>query len=227
MLPQSVLAQLRPHLQTVQLERQVVIFRAHERLATAYFPTTAVISFVAHLESGEQLEVGMTGRDGLAGTSVFPGVTTMFYDGVVQIAGLAQSMNADTLRREVLANPALYSVVGRYAQLLMVRSMQLSVCNMFHAVEQRCIRWLLSLNDLMGHDDIPLTHELVATSLGVHRPTLTLALRSLHKEGLIEETRGRIVLVNRRRLEDACCECYGVLQAEHRRLMGGNPAPPS
>ena len=101
-----------------------------------------------------------------------------------------------------------------------MRSMQTSVCNMFHPVEQRCIRWLLTVNDLIANGDIPLTHDLMATALGVHRPTVTLVLRSLHKAGLVNESRGHIVIRDRRRLEQSCCECYRSMRSEQHRLLG-------
>jgi len=144
----------------------------------------------------------------------------MSCDGVVQIPGVARRMSAEVLRREVLADETLYSTLGRFAQVLLVRSMQMSVCNMFHSVEQRCVRWLLTVSDLINNDDIPLTHDLMATMLGVHRPTVTLVLRSLHKAGLVNETRGRILIQDRRGLEDACCECYRVMRDEQQRLLG-------
>jgi CRP-like cAMP-binding protein len=151
---------------------------------------------------------------------VFPGITAMPCDGVVQIPGFAQGISADVLRRELLADEALYFIIGRFAQVLLARSMQLSTCNMFHSVEQRCIRWLLTVSDLIDHVDIPLTHELMATMLGVHRPTVTLVLRSLHKAGLVNESRGRIEIRDRDRLAGACCECYGLMREEQRRLLG-------
>ena len=219
-LPATVLARLTPHLESVHLDRRDVLFRAHEPLTFVYFPTTAVISLVSTLESGESLEVGLVGRDGLAVTAVFPGITMMPCDGVVQIPGEALRMSADRLRAEVLADETLSSTLGRFAQVLHVRCMQMSICNMFHPVEQRCIRWLLTVSDITRSCAIPLTHELMATMLGVHRPTVTQVLRSLHKAGLVDEARGRIVIADRRRLEQARCECYGAMRAEQQSLLG-------
>lgn len=164
--------------------------------------------------------MALVGRDGLAGTAVFPGITAMSCDGVVQVPGVAQRISAEVLRREVLADETLYSTLGRFAQVLLVRSMQMSACNMFHSMEQRCIRWLLTVRDLVNNADIPLTHDLMATMLGVHRPTVTLVLRSLHRAGLVSEKRGLIVIKDRVGLEKACCECYGVMRDEQRRLLG-------
>jgi CRP-like cAMP-binding protein len=91
---------------------------------------------------------------------------------------------------------------------------------MFHTVEQRCVRWLLPVSDLISRDDIPITHELMATPLGVHRPTVTLVLRSLRKTALVDERRGHILIHDRPRLEISCCECYRVMKNEQRRLLG-------
>lgn len=220
LLPAPVVARLARFLEPVHLERKEVLFRAHEPLRVVYFPDCAVISFVSRLESGEMLEVGLVGRDGLAGTAVFPGITTMSCDGVVQIPGLARRMSADVLRSELLTNEQLYSAIGKFAQTLLVRSMQMSVCNMFHPVEQRCIRWLLTVSDLTVQDKIPLTHELLAAMLGVHRPTVTLVIRSLHRAGLVDEGRGQITIRERARLAEACCECYRLMRDDQYRLLG-------
>ena len=220
LLPPAVLARLTPHFESVDLRRKDVLFRANEPASACYFPSTGVISLVSTLDSGESLGVGLVGRDGLAGIAVFPGIVTMPCDGIVQIPGMAQRISADVLRAEVLANEALSSPLCRYVQLLLVRVMQMSVCNMFHPVEQRCIRWLLRLSDLIGDDDIPLTHDLIATLLGAHRPTVTLVLRSLHKAGLVSESRGRIVIRDRRGLERSCCVCYRTMRNDQHRLLG-------
>lgn len=220
LLDETALTRLKAHLEPVHLERKEILFRAHEPIWVAYFPDTAVVSLVSRLESGEMLEVGIVGRDGFAGTAVFPGITTMSCDGIVQVPGLAHRMSADLLRRELLANESLYSAIGRFSQTLLMRSMQMSICNMFHSVEQRCIRWLLTVSDLIGHNDIPLTHDLLATMLGVHRPTVTLVVRSLHRAGLLAEERGCITIQDRDRLLVACCECYGVMRDEQFRLLG-------
>jgi CRP-like cAMP-binding protein len=90
----------------------------------------------------------------------------------------------------------------------------------FHPVGQRCMRWLLVVNDLIAREDIPLTHELLATMLGVRRPTITVVMNSLRRDGLIDEERGRIRIRDRGGLESACCECYRVMRDERRRLLG-------
>ena len=219
-LPPTVLAHLIPHLERVTLDRNQVLFRAHERAPFVYFPTTAVVSLVGTLDSGETLEVGLTGRDGIAGAVALPNIDSMPCDGIVQIRGVAHRLDAALFRQALLGYEPLAAVVGRYAHLLLVRSMQMQLCNMFHPVEQRLTRWLLTVTDLLASADVPLTHELLATMLGVRRPTVTLVVGSLQRAGLIEEKRGQITIRDRERLEAACCNCYGVMCEQQVKILG-------
>lgn len=219
-LPPEARARLASQLEVVHFERHQALCRAHEHLTHVYFPISTVVSLVSRVESGHTLEVALIGREGVVGGGVCPGVDTMACDAIAQIAGDAYRLDAQVLHRELTADSTLYPVFARYAELLFVRCVQMAACNMFHAVEQRLVRWLLTVHDLTGHDEIPVTHELVAAMLGVHRPTVTLVLGTLHRTGVIHEERGRILVSDRARLERASCECYGVLRAEQRRLLG-------
>jgi CRP-like cAMP-binding protein len=219
-LPPEVVARLAPHLDGVEFERQHVLFRAQEPLTAVYFPDTAVVSLVSRLESGQALEVGMVGWDGIVGTPVLAGVPTTTYDAIVLVPGSARRLSVHVLRRELSGDVAVYAAIQRFVHVLLVQSMQLSVCNAFHEIERRCMRWLLTVDDLVGNTEIPVTHEGLAMMLGVRRPTVTLVLGALQRAGLIRERRGRIVIEDRSRLEAASCECYRVMRDERRRLLG-------
>jgi CRP-like cAMP-binding protein len=219
-LPPEVVARLAPYLDRVHFERRHVLFRAQEPLTAVYFPDTAVVSLVSRLESGQTVEVGLVGCDGIVGTPLISGVPTTTYDATVLVPGSARRVSADVLRRQLHANISAYSVIERFVHVLLVRSMQLSVCNALHEIERRCIRWLLTVDDLSAGREIPLTHEELAAVLGVRRPTVTLVLGSLQRAGLIGESRGRIVIEDRSRLAAASCECYQLMRDEQRRLLG-------
>jgi CRP-like cAMP-binding protein len=219
-LSPPLLGRLRRYLSPVHLRKNEVLFRSQDRLRSAYFPSKAVISLVSTLESGQSLAVGWVGRDGRAAMPFVHGIGTSSCEGVVQIAGSAVRIPVDVLRHEALADVRLFDILGRYAHLALVRSMQLSACNMFHSAEQRCIRWLLTLSDLVESAEITLTHDQMASMLGVHRPTVTYILRALHKAGTVHETRGRVVILDRDGLERHCCECRKVMRAEQQRLLG-------
>ena len=55
--------------------------------------------------------------------------------------------------------------------------------------------------------------------LGVRRPTVSLVLGTLHKAGLIDNGMKKITVINRKRLEDASCECYQVVRNTFARLL--------
>lgn len=55
---------------------------------------------------------------------------------------------------------------------------------------------------------------------GVRREGITVAAQKLAKRDLIKNVRGAITVLNRIGLEDAVCECYGVVNTEYIRLLG-------
>jgi Mn-dependent DtxR family transcriptional regulator len=52
----------------------------------------------------------------------------------------------------------------------------------------------------------------------VQRPTVTIVLRALQRDGLISSRYGRIQILHRKTLDAASCECYGVIRAHFARL---------
>jgi CRP-like cAMP-binding protein len=89
---------------------------------------------------------------------------------------------------------------------------QTAACNRLHDIEQRLARWLLMTQDRVDSGSLPITHDFLATMLGTDRPTVSLAAGVLQKKKLIEYTRGAVKIVNRKKLEDSACECYGVVR---------------
>ena len=73
---------------------------------------------------------------------------------------------------------------------------------------------------MIGNDELPLTQDLLAIALGVRRPTVTLAMGTLVKAGLIQDERGRVSICDRERLELASCSCYRLMRDEQRQLLG-------
>ena len=64
-----------------------------------------------------------------------------------------------------------------------------------------------------------MTQELIANMLGVRREGVTESAGKLQADGLIEYSRGRITVPDRRPLEARVCECYAVVKKEYDRLL--------
>jgi CRP-like cAMP-binding protein len=103
-------------------------------------------------------------------------------------------------------------MLGRYAAIRGMQVAQTAACNRLHDIEQRLARWLLMTQDRMDSGSLPITHDFLATMLGTDRPSVSLAAGVLQKKKLIEYTRGAVKIVNRKKLEDSACECYGIIQ---------------
>jgi CRP-like cAMP-binding protein len=112
--------------------------------------------------------------------------------------------------------------VNRYAHAVLVHLLQSAACNRLHGLEQRCCRWLLAARDRLDANTLPVTQELLATALGVRRPSLTLALKTLQSAGVVSYSRGQIVILSRKGLEATACECYAVVKGHLEKALKGS-----
>jgi Mn-dependent DtxR family transcriptional regulator len=55
--------------------------------------------------------------------------------------------------------------------------------------------------------------------LGVRRATVTEVLGPLHEQGLVDNSRGVIAILDRTGLEKLACECYRKVKDEFDRLL--------
>ncbi len=217
-LPKKDRQRLLPELEPVALIFGDILFEPGDRHQHVYFPDDSIISLLAAVEDRELLEVGMVGREGMAGLAVFLGVNESRSRGLVQGAGSAMRMTAATLRREAAGGGALPKLLLRYTHSLLTQISQSAACNRFHPVNARLARWLLMTHDRIVGDEFRLTQEFLSHMLGVRREGVTLAAGALQKQQLISYSRGHIKILDRAGLEAASCKCYAVIKAEYDNL---------
>ncbi len=111
----------------------------------------------------------------------------------------------------------------RYAETAFIQTQRNAACNGLHNTESRLSKWLLMARDRLGGSDLPVTQELLATTLGVRRSSVSVAAEALHGRGLIDYHRGHIQLRDESGLAGAACEDYQAIRDEEDRLLG--PAP--
>jgi CRP-like cAMP-binding protein len=185
-----------------------VLYEAKGRIDRVYFPLTAVISIIQVMEEGTAAEVGMVGREGMAGLDAILRDGTAAARHVCQVPGTALMMTTAALRRTVKEDENLLDALLHYAGGYCAMLAQLIACNRLHRVEQRCARWLLMTVDRIARSEFPMTQERLSMMLGAQRPTVTAVLTSLRDGGCLESSRGQIRVVERKRLESFACECY-------------------
>ena len=100
----------------------------------------------------------------------------------------------------------------RNAQKMAFQVSQIAACNRLHEIDQRLARWLLMTQDRVRTEVLPLTHDFLSQMLGVNRSTVTTCAGILQEAGLIEYRRGKVHVLDRKRLERASCECHQIMK---------------
>jgi CRP-like cAMP-binding protein len=219
-LPREDYQRVESHLTMVPLSVQQILYKQSEIIRHVIFPGGGACSLTKLMGDGRVAEIATIGKEGVIGASVFFGDDQSFGETVVQVANAdGFQMPVDAFVTEMARHGVFYNRIIRYSQALMSQVMQTTVCNGLHSAQQRCCRWLLVTYDRVGSDHLRLTHELIATMLGVRRPTVTIILGALQKAGLVEGRRGVIHITDRPGLEAASCECYDNIKATFGRLL--------
>ncbi len=203
---------LRPHLEYVSLPNHLVLHEAGGKLEFAYFPNRGLISLVVVMKDGRTAEAGIVGNEGFTGTLAAVGLSRSPLHTVVQITGDGFRVEVGALQNTLESAPHLQLMLSRYAAIRGMQVAQTAACNRLHDIGQRLARWLLMTQDRVDSGSLPITHDFLATMLGTDRPSVSEAAGVLQKKKLIEYTRGAVRIVNRRKLENSACECYGVIQ---------------
>ena len=217
--PKSELDALRPHMEIVTLETGYPLIKPREKINEVYFPVTALASLVTVLEDGFTVESGSVGREGMVGVPFMLDAMTTPMETVIQIPGELIRVKSSAIKESFHRSPIVQSLFHRYLHVLFVIASQSAACNRRHVVTQRLARWLLTSSDGVGSDQVNLTHEFLATMLGVRRAGVTEAAQTLQTNKLIEYKRRGVRIVDRAGLEEAACECYAIVRNDITRFL--------
>jgi len=218
-LPWAEWQRWQPQLEAVELPLGQVLYESGSTLGHVYFPTTAIVSLLYVMQNGESAEIAVVGREGIVGVALFMGGESTPSRAVVQSAGHGFRLKAKAVKLEFETSPAVMHLLLRYTQALITQMAQTAVCNRHHSLDQQLCRWLLLSLDRVSDSELRMTQELIANMLGVRREGVTEAALKLQKAGLIQYSRGRILVLDRSGLEQRSCECYAVVKKEYERLL--------
>jgi CRP-like cAMP-binding protein len=218
-----------PHLKKVKVTvpHETVIFKVDDTIGRVYFPHSGIISLIVGVRSGQFVEAGMLGRNGVIGAGAALDGQIALNTAIGQAEGAGTMIEASVLKRAAQDSETLRVALVRQEHVLAAQTQQVAVCNALHELEERLSRWLLQFRDLLHSDTLPLTQEFPAQMLGVQRSSVTLVARKLQAAGLISYRRGRIHIMDVEGLQDSCCECYGAINTHFSRLTGWSPDVPA
>ncbi|MEZ5573883.1 MAG: Crp/Fnr family transcriptional regulator [Halioglobus sp.] len=218
-LPHKIRQRFITDCEAVDLAFAEILTEPGERIDHVYFPTESFIALTKPIDKRGNLEVGFIGDEGMLGISLLLGVSISPLQAVVLGEGPALRMDTNQFRRKLTDIPALQTVLQRYLYVITEQLAQTAVCCRFHVVDERLARWLLMTHDRAHSDTFHITHEFLASMLGVRRVGITKAASALQNRELICYSRGNIRILDRAGLEAAACECYASDHAIYTRTM--------
>jgi CRP-like cAMP-binding protein len=209
-IPTTLRSEVRRFCDRIDLEPGRRLFGAEEPRQYLYLPHSGAIGLIACLPSGQALQIALVDRHGIAGLPPLGRNPSMPCDALVQLPGAATRMRIEALNR-LRPDPTFGAGLYAYLYSLSAEAMQSALCTSFHAVEQRCARWLLMLSDIGGNEFF-LTQDHLSTMLGVRRPSVTMGALALQQRGAISYRYGRMVIRDRSALEQSACTCYRTIR---------------
>jgi CRP-like cAMP-binding protein len=222
-LPAEEYAAMARHMVPVALPLEKRLSEPNRPIEFLYFLNSGLVSTDAVTEKGEQVEVGVIGREGFSGLPALLDQPQMAHSVIMQGIGEGIRIPSAIVRAEFVKPSMLQKLVHAFAYLQLVQVTQSVLCNRMHEVDARLARWLLTSADRMESETLHLTQEFLGQMLGVQRSTVTVAAGDLQRKGMIGYSRGRIHITDRVKLREVACECYGIVQAQYARLLKDGP----
>jgi hypothetical protein len=189
------------------------------------FPVTALMSVMGLLKSGVTYEVASVGTEGFVEVDAALESNVALRSASCQFPGESVRMSLRDFQHALIWSPAFAFGVRRAVRARIFVAEQTQICNLRHTVPQRLSRWLLVASERLAREEFSVTHEFLATILGVRRAGVTIALAQLQGGGAIEQRRGIIAIRDADRLAENTCECYAECWAAIEESLGPEASP--
>jgi CRP-like cAMP-binding protein len=210
---------LRPNLDPIDLPVRFRLAQASRPFDAVYFLEAGIASVTTSVRHEIPIEIGIVGREGFVNLPVLMGIDRSPSETFMQIHGAGFRIGVARLREAMAQSPTLMPILLRFVHVYMVQTASTVLANGRARIPERLARWLLMASDRVNGEGIALTHEFLATMLGVQRPGVTTAVREFERRGLIDGARGVITILDRSALETEANGYYGIAEAEFERLF--------
>ena len=212
-IPEQEFLAIQPHLEFVSFENGTTLQREGSRIDDVYFLNKGIGSIIVEAANGKSVEVGMAGHEDMIGLQLAAGLDEFTHSVIAQERGDGFRVRGATMKRILASLPELSRLLLRRLAIRSIVFAQNAACNRLHTVKRRLARWLLLTHDRVDSDLIRTTHDYLSRMVGTDRPTVTLAVAELERNGVIQRARASISIDDRGKLEQESCECYGLFKA--------------
>jgi len=216
-------ALLEPHLTKCEARAGDLFYSPGDDVETVHFPCgPSLVSYVVPHEDGRDVETILVGREGAVGGIVSHGFLPAYTRIAVKFSGPFVRLPIGRLEAAKATSLTLRNVFARYADCMLAQIFQSTACNAIHSIEQRAAKWIVSAMERTGDSDtVPLTHEQLATLLGVGRSYTSRVIQIFKAEGILDTRRGAILVRNREALGTRACSCNESVKNHFEEVLRG------
>ena len=184
------------------------------------FPISALMSVMALLRSGVTYEVASVGTESFVEVDAALNSELALRSAACLFPGNSVRIRLHDFQDALEWSKTFAVGVRRAVRARLFITEQTQICNLRHPVPQRLARWLLLASDRLERPEFSVTHEFLATILGVRRAGVTIALAELQRAGAVELSRGLLTIRDTKRLNELTCECYEECRAAIIESLG-------
>src|SRR6266849_221609 len=216
-------ALIAPHLAQEEANPNDLLYSPGDNVETVHFPCgPSLASFMVANEDGRDVETILIGREGAVGGIVSQGYLPAYTRIMVKFAGPFVRLNVGKLEAAKTKSATLRNIFARYADCMLAQIFQSTACNAIHSIEQRTAKWIISAMERTDDaDTVPLTHEQLATMLGVNRSYASRVIQTFKAEGVLETRRGSILVRDREALRVRACLCNESVKSHFEEVLRG------
>ena len=216
-------ALIAPHLAHEEAQPGDLLYNPGDDVEIVHFPCgPALATYLVANEDGRDVETILVGREGAVGGIVSQGYLPAYTRIVVKFGGPFVHLPIGKLDAAKTKSPTLRNVFARYADCMLAQMFQATACNAIHSIEQRTAKWIISaMERTEGEDAVPLTHEQLATLLGVGRSYTSRVIQTFKAEGVLETRRGSILVRNPEALKLRACLCNESVKNHFEEVLRG------
>jgi len=212
-----------PHLMRTEADTNDLLYSPGDDVQVVYFPCgPSLVSYLVAIEDGRDVETILVGREGAVGGIVSEGYLPAYTRIVVKFGGPFLRLHVSKLDAAKIYSKTLRNVFARYADCMLSQIFQSTACNAIHSIEQRTAKWIIAAMERTDDPDaVPLTHEQLATLLGVGRSYASRVIQSFKAQGVLETRRGWIVVRNHEALKMRSCLCNESVKNHFEEVLRG------
>jgi DNA-binding transcriptional regulator YhcF (GntR family) len=216
-------ALIAPYLALEQADANDLLYNPGDDVAMVHFPCgPSLASFLVPNEDGRDVETILVGREGAVGGIVSQGYLPAYTRIIVKFGGPFVRLPVSRLDAAKMQSLSLRNVFARYADCMLAQVFQSTACNAIHSIEQRTAKWIVSAMERAdGNHSVPLTHEQLATLLGVGRSYTSRVIQTFKAEGVLETRRGSILVRNADTLQKRACLCNEAVKHHFEEVLRG------